>query len=382
MLSDDTIEYLIEILIERLDSVNKKFLDTMAERLRDVGNLGVADIYKLEKMLRYGSDISMIKNYLAKVSRRSNRYIQKIFDNIAKLNYVEYKDLFQARGVKFIPYTENQELQNLVSDIAKLTQDEYRNLSKSTGYMLKHGGRYYYTDLAKTYNEVIDRAVQEAKTGSGYNSSYRDLLKELAQSGLRTVDYESGRKIRLDSAARQALLNGIRNVNQSMHNRVGEELKCDGIELSAHLNCAPDHEEYQGRRYSKKEFDDLQTRLKRPIGKWNCRHLAKPVILGVGKPIYSKEKLQEMKDKNAKGLDFNGKHYSLYEIAQKRNQIETDIKIQKDIIDLMRGDTVEVLKANAKLKQLNKDYKSVNELAGFYSRQERLRRGKEAFRNG
>ena len=97
MLSDDTIEYLIEILIERLDSVNKKFLDTMAERLRDVGNLGVADIYKLEKMLRYGSDISMIKNYLAKVSRRSNRYIQKIFDNIAKLNYVEYKDLFQAR---------------------------------------------------------------------------------------------------------------------------------------------------------------------------------------------------------------------------------------------------------------------------------------------
>ena len=205
------------------------------------------------------------------------------------------------------------------------------------------------------------------------------MLSDLASKGLRTVDYDSGRSIRLDSAVRQALMNGIRNTNQATQDYVGKKIGSDGIELSAHLNCAPDHEDYQGKQYSNAEFGILQNTLDRPIGMWNCRHLAKPIILSVSVAVYSSKELADMKQKNADGVEYNDKQYSLYEIAQKRNQIENDIKIQNDIVDFgktMRDDEMVTI-ARIKLTKLHKAYREVNEVAEFTKRPEQLLRGKK-----
>lgn len=98
---------------------------------------------------------------------------------------------------------------------------------------------------------------------------------------------------RIDSAARQNVLDGISYIAQETAKSNGEKFGADGYEISAHATCAPDHLPYQGKQYTKAQFDKLQAGLKRPIGQWNCRHLIYPIILGVSAPAYSDEELKE-----------------------------------------------------------------------------------------
>ena len=52
-------------------------------------------------------------------------------------------------------------------------------------------------------------------------------------------------------------------------------------EIDAHGLCAEDHLPYQGRQYSLRNYERLNSYLKRPIGTCNCRHGISYIILGV-----------------------------------------------------------------------------------------------------
>ena len=66
------------------------------------------------------------------------------------------------------------------------------------------------------------------------------------------------------------------------------------MELSAHSFPAADHEPVQGRAFENAEFSRMQSgqpcrdidgnlyaAFERPIGEWNCQHLADPFAPGV-----------------------------------------------------------------------------------------------------
>ena len=52
----------------------------------------------------------------------------------------------------------------------------------------------------------------------------------------------------------------------------------------------------------------------RPISEYNCYHYTFAIVLGVNNPEYTNEKLQEINDNNKKGFEFEGKHYTNYEV--------------------------------------------------------------------
>ena len=58
----------------------------------------------------------------------------------------------------------------------------------------------------------------------------------------------------------------------------------------------------------------------RPIGQWNCKHFAFPVILGIGTPANSEEQLDAMKKSSEKK----------YDLTQKARGMETQLRTLKE----------------------------------------------------
>lgn len=105
----------------------------------------------------------------------------------------------------------------------------------------------------------------------------------------------------------------------------------------------------------------------RPISEYNCYHRPFRIVLGISKPLYTKEQLEEIKEKNNDGFDFDGKHYSMYQGTQLQRLIERRIREQKDIQILAKssGDKELTLQAQTKITQLTTKYKQLCNVSGL-----------------
>ena len=136
---------------------------------------------------------------------------------------------------------DNLPLQRILRAQARETAGRMTNLSNSTA-------------LSGKYRNAVDVAVNAVQSGvEDYGSAIRRVIREAGQSGLRVrengtrvVDYESGRSVRIDTAARMSVLDGVRHLNQSVMEEVGRQFGADGVEIDAHMLCAEDHVPYQG----------------------------------------------------------------------------------------------------------------------------------------
>ena len=107
--------------------------------------------------------------------------------------------------------------------------------------------------------------------------------------------YPSGSTRELYAAVSMNVMDGFRLTMQDIRDQQAQRFKADGIEVSAHGKCAEDHLPYQGRQYTKEEFERIQQRLRRPIGKgMNCRHMVTGVVLGVSSNAYTEEQRRAM----------------------------------------------------------------------------------------
>ena len=97
----------------------------------------------------------------------------------------------------------------------------------------------------------------------------------------------------------------VEQVTQQNH----DELGCNGWEISAHANSAPDHEGIQGRQYSDAEYTALNNSLARRIGTLSCGHISMPITLGVNSPQYTEAQLRQFQRDNAQGLHMRAALY-------------------------------------------------------------------------
>ena len=98
--------------------------------------------------------------------------------------------------------------------------DDVLNLTGSLGFAVKQNGKIVFQGLGQFYIDALNRAQMEVVTGvSDAPSAIRRAVKEMANSGLRTVDYASGASMRIDAAARRAVMTGV---NQATAPRRGD----------------------------------------------------------------------------------------------------------------------------------------------------------------
>ena len=214
-------------------------------------------------------------------------------------------------------------------------------------------------ELTDAYNQACDFAFQKVSTGAqDYESAIRDATKNLAEKGIRWIDYESGVHTSIEAAVRRNIMGGLglmqEQISQSNHDYLG----CDGWEISAHGGSAPDHEPYQGRQYSDKEYTNLNNSLVRRIGTLNCGHAAFPIILGVNEPQYTPEQLEQFRQENEEGVTYEGRHYTLYEATQRQRKFERTIRKQKRriLVDESTGDKEKLQADQIRLQVLKQEY--------------------------
>lgn len=397
MFSEDAIENLMQPIIERQEAINSFVIETIAERVKEIGKLLPSDVYKLERLLKTGSDVRKINAEIARLTGLNEQAIKKLIKKVAQDSYKDTKPYYDYRHKAFIPFYKNIELQRVVKAVEKQTLGVYKNLSNSTAFMIRdltNPSILKPTSIAKTYQSIIDEAVQATQSGIiDYNTAMRRTMKQLIDSGIRYVEYspESGRKYtqRLDTAVRRNILDGIRQLNQGVQDEVGKQFGADGKEISVHAFSAPDHEPIQGHQFTNEEYDKLQNSekftdykgnrfdaIKRHIGFWNCRHFTFSIMLGVTKPNYTDEQLEKFKETNQKGITLsNKKHFTMYEVTQKMRELETDIRRCKEGIIAARksGDKTLEMNYKNKMKKRQNEYNYITSLAGLKKRPDKMR---------
>ena len=377
ILDDKIIDVLVDRLVRRIEQGNTYILEKIGESIKHIGTLSPSKAQQLINVLKYGGNYDKILKKLQQITELNIKDIENIFESVAKENQYFAKQFYDYRNIKFVPYEKNIELQNQVKAIARITMNNYINMSNTLAFSELKNGKIVYTDLAKKYQEVIDEAVLNVSQGkTDYNSNMYKVIKDLGKSGIRTVDYASGYSKRLDSAVRMNLKGALRDMSNELQRQFGEEFDYDGIEVSHHENSAPDHiDTVDGKQFSKEEFEKVNSELKRPVGQLNCYHYIFPIILGISKPSYTQEQLENDRKKNIEGCVIDGKKYTLYEVTQLQRKIETELRKNKDmqIIAKASGNKELVRESQQKITQLTNKYREISKISGLPTKLERAR---------
>ena len=397
MLSENALDNLMRPIIERQQLINDYVVKLIAQRVKEIGHLLPSDVYKLERLLKTGADVRKINKEIARLTGLNEKDIKKLIKTVAEDAYIDAKPYYDYRQKPFIPFEKNLELQRVVRAVEKQTLETYKNLSRAQAFMirdLKNPKKLKPTPIARAYQSILDEAIQVSQSGTlDYNTAMRRTMNQLADSGIRYVEYntESGRRYtqRLDTAVRRNLMDGIREINQGVQDETGKQYGADGKEITVHAMSAPDHEPIQGHQFTNEEYDKLQNNepfedidgekfdaIARPIGVWNCHHFTYSIIIGVNKPNFTKEQLKKLKEDNQKGYtDKAGHHYTKYECSQKMREMETEIRRHKERYLTLNesGDAEGSKSERATITQMNKQYKAFCEACGLKPQLDRAR---------
>ena len=382
MNDEKRLDAVLERFYQRFNKYNTKVLKKLGEAIKQFEGLTPSEAHKLAQELKYSTEIDELLNELSRLSGKSMKEIDILLDEVAKENVDFAEAYYQVKGKDFIPYEDNIQLQSYVETIKKETNDTFKQLSKSkqVGFSLRlPSGQMIYKPLKETFNDLLDEAVYNVSSGvTDYQSAMRNTIKQLADSGVKIHEekatYPNGYNRRIDSSVRQNVLEGIRRVNIGVQERVGEELDANGVEISAHSPCAEDHLFINGRQFSKKEFEKINSNLERPVGMYNCRHFVFSIILGVNRPSFTNKQLRQFEKDSHRIVEYEGKEYTAYECTQIQRRLETSIRQQKDrqIIARSSGDKTEIANAQQKISQLTSKYNDFSNKAGLDTYKNRL----------
>lgn len=395
MLSENAMEKMAEILVNRTEELNAVILQEIGEAIKQIGSVKPSKAHQLGQMLKYGGSYKKIIKKLAEITNLNVKDIEKIMEIVAKENLAFAEQFYKYRNMDFIPYEQNKTLQRQVEVITKKMTGDYLQLSKHLAFKtLGPNGQPATTSLSKVYQTVIDNAILNISKGQEtYASEMRKVMRVIADNGIRvtdkgikTVDYPSGYTRRLDSTVRMNILDGMRDFSNELQKQFGKEFGADGVEISVHANPAEDHADIQGKQFSLEEFEQLNGKeingeyvggtLERPISTMNCYHYVFSIILGVNKPQYSESELKHINAKNEIGFNFEGKKYTMYQGTQLQRQIETKIRTLKDrqILARASGETGKpmVIECQTKIRQLTEKYNELSKVSGLPPKANRL----------
>ena len=393
-ITEEQIDLLVERLLNRVEKTNTHFLKSIGSSIKAIRELTPTQAHQLVQILKYGGNYDDIVRQIAKYTNMNIKDIDAIFEEYAKKDQMFYKRFYDYRNALFMPYQENMALQTQTMALANLTKQAMYNLTRSNAIGYTINGTFY--NLKDTYNKLLDEALLNVGQGKEtFDSAMTNILKQVGGSGLKTLDFENERSVRLDSMTRQYLKDGLRNLHNETQKIYGKEFDSDGVEISVHLNPAPDHELVQGRQFSNEEFEKFQNDQdavsytgilfpaisdetghdRRSISEYNCYHTIFPIILGVSEPEYTNEQLQQIIDDNNKGFELDGKHYTNYEGTQMQRQLERRIREQKDIQILAKASNNEQLigQTQRQISIYTDKYRQLSNLSGLPTKMKRMK---------
>lgn len=369
MLTPEQLQNLPQELTDLYDQLSEFILRDIARRIAKGAEITDTAEYQLYRAKSLGLSTDEIAAKIAEINGSSASEINRLIrEAAAQSDEFDRKMLGVDKGAA-VPLEENAQLQKLISAQIAETAGKCENLTNTMGFA-DHDflGRVYYLSMTDMYRREMDSAHMKVVTGvTDYMTAIRQACNKLAASGVRTIDYESGRSDRIEVAARRAILTSVAHVTHRISEQNGEELGADGWEMSAHSGSRPSHAVYQGRQYTQEQYERI---IKPLISEPNCRHDVFPIILGVSEPTYTEEELQNI---DQPPFTYEGRTYTAYEASQQMRKMERAMRKQKDrcIVADAAGDEEAFATASIRLNRQKYIYEDFCKAADSYTEYER-----------
>ncbi|WP_312281747.1 phage minor capsid protein [Oscillibacter sp.] len=369
MLTPDQIAALRDAATKVSDPITEYLIADIARRISEAGQFTSTAQYEVWRTQQLGISQREIRERLQRLLGKSSKEINALLTQSAEVGYnFDLKNLPTSAA---IPFEQNAVMQQIVSASVKLAQSDFTNITQTLGMVDPYGNALLLQDV---YRSATDFAFKQVFTGAtDYNTAIRQATRNIAKYGLRTIDYESGVHTSMEAAVRRNIMGGLGLMQEQISQQNHDDMGADGWEISAHGNCAPDHEPIQGNQYSDAAYIALNDSLKRRIGTLNCGHAAYPIIMGVNSPQYTPGELKEFREANTDGITYQGKHFTGYEATQQQRALERAIRAQKRSV-LIANQTTDAdyqKTAKTRLTLLNQEYRRFSKAAGLRTQMER-----------
>ena len=381
----DALEAAGEAIFQRCNYFNDYVLETIGKRIKKIGQLSAYDEQTLKNMADISGDMKAITKKLAEITGQNINDIEKIYTQVMTDGVNSYKPLYDFKGMRFVPFEENEFAKQLTEHWFKETAGTMINLSRTKAigfdkYNLS-GDVIGHTPLEGAFQKAIDDAVVAVSSNTvDFSSAMRETIKSLGGSGVK-VTYGSGVNRLLGAMVRQNLLYGAKQTAIAYDERISMELGCDGFEVEAHPGCRPSHEFMQGQMYSNSgrvvidgiTYEDGSEALAR-LNDYGCWHSKIGVILGVSEPRYSKEELERIHRETSERIEYEGREKTLYEWKQTQRRIEREVRKESQTRDMARAAGMNSLANDCdyKIKIYREKYDDMCERIGLEPRLNRM----------
>ena len=355
-----------------------RIMEDIVRRIKKTGKITSTADWQINRLRILGNSSEDIEKMLKETLDASYPQMFELYDKVIEWEYVRNRDIYEQINAEFIPYEENEELQQITNVLIRQTDTDLQNITQSLGFYLDYGGgKPVLTPLAEVYQKYLNAACMDIVSGAfDYNSVIRRVVTQLTNSGLRQIDYASGRANRVDVAARRAVMTGITQLTGHISDINAEKLGTEYYEVAWHAGARPTHAVWQGRVWSKEQLVTVcglgtVTGLEGA----NCYHERYPFIPGISERNWTDEWLERKNREENTPKVFNGKEYTLYDARQKQRQMETAMRAQREKVQLLKtgnADPDDVMLARAKYQGQLNEYSKFSRKMGLKEERERI----------
>lgn len=386
----EVLDALPEELAELYRSLESQLLDEICSRLNLADQLNEVTVQSIRALRSHGISQQEIERAIRRTTNISEKKLTELLDDVVERNQRYYSEL-----IKIADVTAPQTLLSIEDTYAiyEQTRQTMRNITQSMAFLVDNGRTILAP--ARAYQWALDNAVVQVQSGAiSYNQAIRYAVKQLADSGIRVADYESGHRDQIDVAVRRAVMSGVSQLCDKYSDQSAEYLGTRYFEISAHIGArdkpGPNpwsaHVLWQGKVFYLSDHGESDPLDKYPdliestgygyvdgLSGANCRHKKYPWMEDVSERTYTDEQLAHIDDGH--DVEFEGKHYTAYEATQKQREMErTGRKKEREITAFKSSglkDDEEA--ARSYLSRLRKKYKAFSEAAGLPMQRERMK---------
>lgn len=356
---DDYKNQMASKIAERYVNLEERIMQDIVRRIKKAGEITSTADWQINRLRILGYSSENIEREIKKALNASYPDMFELYDKVIEWEYVRNKDIYEQINAEYIPFEENEQLKQITDAIMQQSLEDLGNVTNSLGFYLDYNGKKVLTPLSQVYINYLDNACYDIVTGAfDYGSVLRKVVTQLTNSGLRQIDYSSGRANRVDVAVRRAVMTAVSQITGKISEYNAQKLGTEYFEVEWHAGARPTHAVWQGHVWSKEQLYSVcglgtVTGL---LGA-NCYHTYYPFFPGISERNWSDDWLEEQNRKENEPREFQGKGYTLYEAKQRQRQMETAMRAQREKERLLQhggADPDEVILQKAKYQgQLN-----------------------------
>lgn len=378
----ELLDALPEELAELFRALEITLLEEICSRLKAADELNEVTVQDIQALRSHGIDLKSIEESISKTAGISKQKLNSLLNDVVERNQKYYTEVIDLAHV-----TQPETLVDAatVDAIKRQTHDTFRNLTASMGFLVGNT----MLKPARAYQWALDNAEMQIQSGAiSYNQAIANVVRQLADSGIRVVDYESGHRDFIDVAARRAVMTGVNQICAKYTEQSAQYLETPYFEVSAHAGARDkpgpspwsSHKDWQGKVYSIRAgdiypsiYDACGLGAVDGLEGANCRHRRNVWVEGVSERTYTDEQLAHIDDDL--GCDFDGKKYTAYEATQMQRRVEREArKLKREKAAYKAAGLHEDETAvNIRLRRLNAKYKAFSVAAGLPEQRERMK---------